>query len=48
MDGTVMVHVWDYKKRRKDGEISIANLSDCLENALMTVSSWIDDEEKKK
>lgn len=38
---SVMVHIWDFKKRRMDWSVSISTLDDCLENALAIVFDWI-------
>ena len=42
-DGSVEVHAWDYKKRRKDFITTALDLMSALEAAHQQVSSWIDD-----
>lgn len=39
--GSVGVHVWDYKKRRKDWKINANALDVTLEKALQTGKGWI-------
>lgn len=36
----VGVHVWDYKKKRKDFLVSPDELIDCLEKAYITAKTW--------
>jgi len=40
-EGTVAVHAWDYKKRRRDWKGSIDQLFQNLEEASQTVKSWM-------
>jgi hypothetical protein len=40
-NGSVDVHAWDYKKRRKDYTTSTYDLGICLEQAYNTVLLWI-------
>ena len=42
-DGSVEVHAWDYKKKRKDFMTTTLDLMSALEAAYLQVSSWIDD-----
>jgi hypothetical protein len=37
----VAVHAWDYKKRRRDWKGAGGNLSRYLEQALQTVTAWM-------
>ena len=39
--GRVSVHVWDYKKRREDFEVGVAELADCLDVAYEAAKKWI-------
>jgi hypothetical protein len=39
---SVSVHAWDYKKRRKDWNVEVENLNQCLNEALYLVKSWGD------
>lgn len=39
--GMVEVHLWDYKKRRCDWEVVIADLATCLETVASTVFLWM-------
>ena len=43
-DGSVKVHAWDYKKRRKDFMTTTLNLISALEAAYAQVFYWINDE----
>jgi hypothetical protein len=36
--GKVAVHLWDYKKQRRDWEVGITGLAACLEAALAQLS----------
>lgn len=38
---SLAVHAWDYKKRRKDWNASIAQLAQTLEEALQVVKAWM-------
>ena len=38
--GKVVVHVWDYRKRRKDWDTPIDELDHRLEEAVATVADW--------
>ena len=42
-DGSLEVHVWDYKKRRKDYTTTKGNLMSSLDAAFIQVSSWINE-----
>jgi hypothetical protein len=39
-DGTIPVHVWDFKKRRRDFLVSASDLFDYLENAYRIAIGW--------
>ena len=39
--GNVGVHVWDYKKRRKDFRATTIDLAQRLEDAYVTAISWL-------
>jgi translation initiation factor IF-1 len=39
---SVAVHAWDYKKRRRDWKGGARQLSQYLEEALQTVTAWMD------
>jgi len=42
-NGTVMVHAWDFDKRKMVWEVSTNKLSGCLKNALGTVYGWAEE-----
>jgi hypothetical protein len=37
----VSVHVWDYKKRRRDWDVSITELDNILEETITAVRLWM-------
>ena len=39
--GNVLVHVWDYKKRRQDLQTTMAELAQSLEMAYATAIGWL-------
>ncbi len=41
IDGTVKVHVWNYKKKRIDWDIPVNDLRTCLDQALIVANEWL-------
>jgi hypothetical protein len=39
--GKVSIHLWDFRKKRCDWEVAIADLATCLELVAATVFEWI-------
>ncbi len=39
-DGLVGVHVWNFKKKRRDFLVSVIDLDEFLDNALKIARSW--------
>ncbi len=39
-EGKIMVHVWDYQKRRREFDSDLSNLESQLERAYSEVKSW--------
>ena len=39
---TFVIHIWDYKKRKKKLRALKYNITDKLEEAYMTAKSWLD------
>lgn len=48
LNNKVSVHVWDYKKQRKDWCVHTSDLIDCLEKANATIKDWISYSLKKE
>ena len=43
-NATVAIHVWNYKRRRKDWSVRIDELVQILEEAHQTIKSWMSEE----
>ena len=39
--GKVAVHLWDYKKQRRDWDVSVSDLAACLEAATAAAFAWM-------
>lgn len=39
--GRVAVHLWDYRRRRRDWNVAVSDLAACLESVSSEVAMWM-------